>query len=157
MISSRTRRRSSPRSGKFRVTWRMISSKHWEKSSSRTGQMPLSLAWRSISFWSSISLSLATSILEAGWWLTYWIQCLPAQFKFCQLQTSMSGATIVLTKAKNYLPCSTHSLGGRIAFKMSSCLGLFSIGGSCPFLLEAIQVRKHNDHYSKWALICNGI
>ena len=79
MISSLTRRSKRPRSGRLRVTWRMISSKHWEKSSSRTGQIPLSLAWRSISFWSSISLRRATSILEAGWWLTYWIQCLPVK------------------------------------------------------------------------------
>ena len=55
----------------------MISSKHWEKSSSLTGQIPPSRAWRSISFWSSISLRRATSILLAGWWLTYWIQCFP--------------------------------------------------------------------------------
>ena len=73
LISSRTLRRRRPRSGSLSVTCLMISSKHWENNSSRTGQMPLSLAYLSISFWSSISLSLATSTREAGWWLTYWI------------------------------------------------------------------------------------
>ena len=51
--------------------------------------MPLSLAYLSMSFWSSISLSLATSILEAGWWLTYWIKCLPNS-NFERLQTAFS-------------------------------------------------------------------
>ena len=47
------------------------------------------------------------------------------------------------------LPCSTHSLGGRIAFRMSSCFGLFSIGGNWlfPFLLEA----GNNNRLAMWA------
>jgi len=73
LISSLTLSNRSPRSGSLRVTYLMISSKHCENSSSLTGQIPLSRAYLSISFWSSISLSLATSTLEAGWWLTYWI------------------------------------------------------------------------------------
>ena len=171
MISSLTRRSKRPRSGRLRVTWRMISSKHWEKSSSRTGQIPLSLAWRSISFWSSISLRRATSILEAGWWLTYWIQCLPVKIGgndvssrhkiqiSGQLQYWRFDHSHWIAKRLDYshwglwqidhlrslsrvydvhhLPFSTHSLGGRIALRMSSCLGLFSIGGRVPFLLDA--------------------
>mgnify|MGYP006104862213 CR=1 FL=1 len=107
LISSLTLRSKRPLSGSDRVTCLIISSKHWEKSSSLTGQIPLSLACLSISFWSSISLSLATSTLEAGWWLTYWMKCFPD---------------------------STHSLGGRIALRISSLLGLVSIGGNCCFL-----------------------
>lgn len=83
----------------------MISSKHCEKSSSRTGQMPLSRACLSMSFWSSCSLRRATSTLDACWWLTYCTYC---------------------------LPFSTHSLGGRIAFRILSWLGLLSMIG--PFL-----------------------
>lgn len=94
----------------------MISSKHCENNSSLTGQMPLSRAYLSISFWSSISLRRATSTLEAGWWLTYWMKCFPD---------------------------STHSLGGRIALRMSSLDGLFSIGGNWFFLApKQFQIQK---------------
>ena len=112
LISSLTLRRSNPLSGSLSVTCLMISSKHWEKSSSRTGHIPLSLACLSISFWSSISLSLATSTLEAGWWLTYWMKCFPV---------------------------STHSLGGKMAFKISSELGFVSKAGRCDFFVPIVE------------------
>ena len=106
LISSLTLSKSNPLSGSLSVTCLIISSKHYENNSSLTGQMPLSLACLSINFWSSISLSLATSTLVDGVWLTYWMKCLPV---------------------------STHSLGGKIAFKISSLLGLVSIGGNWFF------------------------
>jgi hypothetical protein len=45
---------------------------------------------------------------------------------------------------ENYidLPFSTHSLGGSIAFKISSLLGLVSIGGSYVFLFYANIQKK---------------
>lgn len=71
MISSLTLSSSKPRSDSDKVTWRMISSKHCEKSSSRTGQMPDSRAYLSISFESRFSLRRATSTREAGVCDTY--------------------------------------------------------------------------------------
>jgi len=76
-MSLLTLRRRRPLSGILRVTWRIISSKHCLNSSSLTGQMPLSRAWRSINFWSSISLKRATSILLAGYGLAFCIHYLP--------------------------------------------------------------------------------
>lgn len=139
------RKRMRPLSGRLRQTWRIISSKHCEKSSSLTGQMPLSLAWRSISFWSSISLRRATSILLAAWWLTYWIHYLPTHSKSQQLLEKLNSnwQTKNVSKEKEWvsgLPSSIHSRGGRIAFKMSSCLGLFSTGG-CYWLLLFIVLN----------------
>ena len=48
------------------VICRMVSSKHWSKSSSRTGHSPISLACRLISRFSNSSCSWMTSILVAG-------------------------------------------------------------------------------------------
>ena len=108
LISSLTLSKRIPRSGSLRVTCRISSSKHSAKRTSRTGQMPISLACLSINRWSSCSLNLATSTLEAAVWLTYSIY---------------------------YLWSRVHSLGGKIAFNISSLLGLTSIGGSCYLLV----------------------
>jgi len=40
------------------------------------------------------------------------------------------------------LPFSTHSLGGRIAFRMSSLLGFDSMGGSCVFFFVAKELMS---------------
>jgi hypothetical protein len=48
LISSRTRRSSRPRSAQLMVTCLISSSKHWAYNSSRTGQIPVSRACRSV-------------------------------------------------------------------------------------------------------------
>mmetsp|Transcript_88241 Transcript_88241/g.121810 ORF Transcript_88241/g.121810 Transcript_88241/m.121810 type:complete len:223 (+) Transcript_88241:664-1332(+) len=104
--SSRTRSSSRPRSAQLTVTWRIISSKHWAYSSSRTGQMPVSRAWRASSLWSRCSCVLITSRRVAG---------------------------VADTYCTHNCPSSVHSRGGRIELRMSSvCVtcALPSTGGS---------------------------
>ena len=59
-------------------TWRMSSSKVWLYSSSRTGQIPVSLACRCCSFRSSSSCRLITSRRVAGVLDTYWTHSCPS-------------------------------------------------------------------------------
>ena len=54
-----------------------------------------------------------------------------------------------------YLPISSHSLGGRIAFKTSSDLGLFSRGGNCPFFLEPPNDLLNGSLGSETGPICS--
>ena len=145
------------------VTWRMISSKHCLKSSSRTGQIPLSRACLSISFWSSISLRRATSILLAGWGLAFWIQCLPIDWICKELAewkvwwclnsnlavaavTSINLAAQILSQrsiqSDANLPPWIHSRGGMMALRTSSLFGLPSMGGRAPALLVAVKQHK---------------
>ena len=74
----------------------------------------------------------------------------PHQFsKLADDSRIRSGACLIQILRVSYtfyvnLPCSTHSLGGRIALRMSSCFGLFSIGGRLPFLFEAWHKKNRN-------------
>lgn len=144
-MSLLTLRRRRPLSGILRVTWRIISSKHCLNSSSLTGQMPLSRAWRSISFWSSISLRRATSILLAGYGLAFCIHYLPINswkvrrggVKQIQIDRQLWKSVVALV-----LPPWIHSLGGMIALRISSALGLLSIGGKAPGRREAVIQNK---------------
>ena len=91
----------------------MSSSMHSPKSSSRTGQIPVLLAWRSSSFWSSISRRRATLIRVATSWLTLCMKC---------------------------LPYSTHSRGASMMSRTSSGRILrFEIGGKTYFFLAVTE------------------
>lgn len=109
-----TRSSNRPRSAQLIVTCLISSSNVWAYSSSRIGQMPVSLAWRCCKRWSKASCKLITSKRVAGVLETYCTQSCPS---------------------------SVHSRGGRIEFKISSvwvgaCLE--STGGNLPFCFDAL-------------------
>ena len=52
------------------------------------------------------------------------------------------------SKLEDYLPCSTHSLAGKMALRMSSCFGLFSRGGKVPLFLDANQRKPIRNQFA---------